>query len=970
MKGSDRMKKLFSTIAISFMLLGTFLPIQTSYASSSYTTYKVKKGDTLYNLSKKYKTSTKEMMTLNHLKTTALKINQLLKVPVAKEEVKKVSVKTPVINEFPNVSSKNYSDYTLNGTGEKYATINILIKDKNNKIVTTTKKADAKGIFKAELNLQKLADGTLTIIYSQKITSGFSSISTNKIISKDTIAPSVTSKATDITKDNQEKFVITGNSEKNSYILISVSDGKKQITGKSLMTDSKGNFSVSLNVSALADNKITVQVYSKDSFGNEKLTKIYVNKNTKVVEQPAPPAPPVIDPTVYTLDAISLAKWGIYNDDSHPVETTKGINDALNWTHDNGFTTLKVPEGNYLISLVSDTTLELDAKTVFEKETNGYEQYSLIYVGPLTKNATVKGGTLIGDRETHDYTQKQTEAGTHEWGYGVNIAGGRNITIEGMKIEKFTGDGIAIGGSTIGGGGTITSANFESGGLDANGNETNQTGKIRSIEGITITNFSRIKNPLHKIVNIWLPKGLSSKDFDVCYYRADNSFISCDKGRIYSKYSIAPTDADHYRIAFDAASTTGAEAQWMVIENAKGVIIKDNDIGYNRRQGITAGGEDVQIINNKIHDTSGTAPQSGIDIEPGFFPARGFLIKGNDIYNNKIQTVLAYGNDATFDSNTFRVDNIPGSIGLYVWAAYDGITVNNNKFIGTGLSLNPVNAMASGNQFINSSATINGSASIFKNGVFTDSGLSVNGIGTQIFDTTITNTGANATYKGSLSVGKDPNITITNVTLKGTPASKITLGGYSDISTVFDNLNIVDGISGTTGLPSGTYKNSSFSYTGDKTSGYGVQYGANVTIDHSSFKNTTLSTATTTTELTVKNSDFTFDGDLNNPAVYMPEGKNVTVLNNTFTALHLTGTYHPIVKFGQYAWTTHDAKVFGGTVSGNTIYTNSNVQEKGIHTTEAGIGAPKFTINDNILYNAKLMLKSDDLVSGNQELTK
>ena len=44
-------------------------------------TYTVKKGDTLYNIAKRYETTVEEIIKLNHLKSTTLSINQTLSIP-------------------------------------------------------------------------------------------------------------------------------------------------------------------------------------------------------------------------------------------------------------------------------------------------------------------------------------------------------------------------------------------------------------------------------------------------------------------------------------------------------------------------------------------------------------------------------------------------------------------------------------------------------------------------------------------------------------------------------------------------------------------------------------------------------------------------------------------------------------------------------------------------------------------------
>ncbi|RKD26044.1 hypothetical protein BEP19_02210 [Ammoniphilus oxalaticus] len=689
-----------------------------------------------------------------------------------------------------------------------------------------------------------------------------------------------------------------------------------------------------------------------------------------------PETPGTPDQQVYELD---LKEWNVYNDGTHPEETTKGINRALVWAKEQGYDTLKLPAGTFLISkgdgtyqnradslitLISDMTLLLDDDTVLQKETNGYDQYSLIHVSPLVDNVTIKGGTLIGDRDTHDYT---TIRNTHEWGHGINIVGGRNITVDGVNIQKFSGDGVYIGGSTMPGSYPITASGLEVGGIDSNGKPINESGKIRTKE---LRDFSNITHERHKIVNIWLAEGLNSKNFEVFYYDANGNFLSKDIGRVYTKYSIAPKEADTYKIVFNAANTSKVKMTMMSIENAKDVRIVNNDIGHNRRQGITAGGEDIQILNNNIHDTTGVAPQSGIDIEPGFFPARNQLIKGNTFKDNKIQMVLAYGNDAVIEENTFISDRekVPGTIGLHVHADYVGVKISNNTFEQVGLTSYPANAEINGNHFVRGGATLYGANNIFKNNTITDGGLSVgsgNSEGTIISDTTIISTGDHPKNGGSLTISGKPVI-VENVQLKGTPETPVTIAGYSAKDTVFNGLVMENGASGTTGLPSGTYVNSAFNYTGNGTSALAVQYNADVTIKDSEFNDVRLGLYSITAKAQVEDSVFNYTGDLENPAIYVTTGDHLTVENSVFNAKNLTKESVYIVKIGQHAWKNRPAKINSATVKGNQIYTN--LAARGIYTPDAGIGAPAFDIQNNTLYGAKLYLTDKDINVNNKEM--
>ena len=51
--------------------------------STSASTYKVVKGDTLYSIAKKFNTTVDEIKKLNNLGSSSLSINQLLKIPTS-----------------------------------------------------------------------------------------------------------------------------------------------------------------------------------------------------------------------------------------------------------------------------------------------------------------------------------------------------------------------------------------------------------------------------------------------------------------------------------------------------------------------------------------------------------------------------------------------------------------------------------------------------------------------------------------------------------------------------------------------------------------------------------------------------------------------------------------------------------------------------------------------------------------------
>ncbi|WP_160137565.1 right-handed parallel beta-helix repeat-containing protein [Chryseobacterium sp. c4a] len=64
------------------------------------------------------------------------------------------------------------------------------------------------------------------------------------------------------------------------------------------------------------------------------------------------------------------------------------------------------------------------------------EQYNVIRVYNK-KNVFITGGNILGDRYTHTGTEG-------EWGYGIAVSGGSDITLKNIKIKDCWGDGLNI----------------------------------------------------------------------------------------------------------------------------------------------------------------------------------------------------------------------------------------------------------------------------------------------------------------------------------------------------------------------------------------------------------------------------------------------------------------------------------------------------------------------------------------------
>ncbi len=179
-------------------------------------------------------------------------------------------------------------------------------------------------------------------------------------------------------------------------------------------------------------------------------------------------SPQVKDP-VFTFKP---DRWGIVEgkvSDEVALNNKNVLNSLISETKKLGVTTFEIDEmdayfdvRSFLdnskysiersISLPSDFTLKMSDKTHIRVQPNQTHSYILmgIYKGD---NITVIGGNLYGDRWEHDYSPfsdlKNRPRNSHEWGHVFQIAGGRNIVVDGVHISDASGDGFGVHGSLI-----------------------------------------------------------------------------------------------------------------------------------------------------------------------------------------------------------------------------------------------------------------------------------------------------------------------------------------------------------------------------------------------------------------------------------------------------------------------------------------------------------------------------------------
>lgn len=136
------------------------------------------------------------------------------------------------------------------------------------------------------------------------------------------------------------------------------------------------------------------------------------------------------------------------------IDDTEAIQRAIDAASEEGGGTVFVPEGEYFIqahvpgyegnylgdeggiALESNVTLKLDQEAVLKAIPNEQEQYVIVRIFNK-ENVAVEGGKIQGERDEHS-------GDTGEWGYGIAITGGKDITVRDTILEDCWGDGMNI----------------------------------------------------------------------------------------------------------------------------------------------------------------------------------------------------------------------------------------------------------------------------------------------------------------------------------------------------------------------------------------------------------------------------------------------------------------------------------------------------------------------------------------------
>lgn len=155
---------------------------------------------------------------------------------------------------------------------------------------------------------------------------------------------------------------------------------------------------------------------------------------------------------------IELERWEIPNTGTDAATTTTNLQAAIDWAHEEGYSRVVLPEGQYLVSKdVNDNYqggIEIYGNTEFVfsegseliMDTNDKWNYCVLRLNG--DNIIVRNGTITGDRDTHVFTPRSDGGTAHDEGHGICVWENSNVLIDNMEIRDLTGDGSLVLDST------------------------------------------------------------------------------------------------------------------------------------------------------------------------------------------------------------------------------------------------------------------------------------------------------------------------------------------------------------------------------------------------------------------------------------------------------------------------------------------------------------------------------------------
>lgn len=254
-----------------------------------------------------------------------------------------------------------------------------------------------------------------------------------------------------------------------------------------------------------------------------------------------------------------LQKFGIYNDDTHPVETTRGLTEMLKWASDNGYRKVLLPQGKYrldensTVQMATRLTLDMNGSTF---KLNPSEVSNLVmFEMSQCFDSHVVNGIFEGD-------WKEREAGKLDLSEHVRGAGmsqdAQYCSFKDIKVVDITGYGTV---TNIGKGKYVTAfkrilaTSYLPGDIDEHGKPLDSSERLTTEKPIDISVYQKA----HGFIQLGRYLGYQGNSvagesgsfygswiYKAHFYDANHNYIESIEGHLYRRMYL-PANAQYVR---------------------------------------------------------------------------------------------------------------------------------------------------------------------------------------------------------------------------------------------------------------------------------------------------------------------------------------------------------------------------------------------------------------------------------------
>lgn len=368
---------------------------------------------------------------------------------------------------------------------------------------------------------------------------------------------------------------------------------------------------------------------------------------------------------------------GIYNNGTNAESTTQGIQDALDYAHEQGYKKIIFNSGNYLIdpsncpiTIPSDMIVDFNGSIIRPVEKNSYVTESTAYI--IFKMEDVKNTSFLNIKlYAENFYGDSYNVGQMR---SIVILGNcENVIFENCEFSYSPGLNFDVGYSfTKSGGGDTRTAlrldNVEPGGIDDSGNAISKSNTYRTIN---FMNLEKLKDNFC-LGNMQGFQGylyMSSRLYNIYFYDAEYTFLSAKKWCVqYQSYPL-PEEVVYCKIEFfqttaptNSDGDFGGIAHLCSIRNPKNIQIKKCIFKENVFTAISPqGGKNILIEDCYFENNGLIDPSSTIDWEDGRIHIQGHILRNNKFcltestkkWNGKLNIIN--GRDITIHDNEIEV---------------------------------------------------------------------------------------------------------------------------------------------------------------------------------------------------------------------------------------------------------------------------------------------------------------------------